>query len=128
MGGAKEKYLLKLAKHEEMMSDDKKQPCHSVATLCLWLQVRKRKADRKIPTKKAEMMKLKDLWAARPILLLREYLEDLGKDKKDIEDVLEESANETREETQNEQEFLPIETTTNEKSDDPGTKMRGEFI
>ena len=61
------------------------------------------------------MMKLKDLWAAQPFLLLCKYLEDLGKDKKYIEDLLEELANETREEAQSKYEFLPIKTTTNEK-------------
>ena len=68
------------------------------------------------------------MWAARSVLSLREYLEDLEKDKNDIEDVLEESANETREVTQNEQEFLPIEASTNGKCEKSESIEGGEFI
>ena len=78
------------------------------------------------------MMKLKDLWVARSVLLLCKYLEDLGKNKKDIEDVLEESANGMREEEQSKQLYLPIEANTNGKSEKSesikDTKMSGEFI
>jgi len=126
----KKKYLSKLAKYKETMSNDKKQPCNNVATLRLWLQVRKRKADGKIPTTKAEMMKLYDLWVDRPVLSLREYLEDLGKEKKDIDDMLDKSTNEMGEQAQSEQEFLPIEQNKNGKSGDSfdNAKLSEEFI
>ena len=78
-------------------------------------------------------MKLKELWAEQLVLLLRKSLEDLEKDKKDIEDVLEELANEMREEEQSKQLFLPIETNTNEKSEKSDklvvdAKMGGKLI
>ena len=59
---------------------------------------------------------LQHSWKDRPVMSLCDYLTNLGKDKTEIESVLEEAVNEVGEEDQNTLN-LPIETVTEDDVD-----------
>ena len=94
---AKKKYFARLEKYRAVEASGQEVSQMSVPNIKLWLQVRKKKDDPKLPTTKKSLLDLHDEWLDRLVLPLRKFLIDLGKEEKDIDEMLIETNNETEE-------------------------------
>ena len=91
---AKKRYYDRMEKYNELFPSGQETSKKSVSHLKIWLQVRKMKEDPKLPTTRAALLRLQDEWSERPVIPLRQYLKDLGKEEKDIDEMLLQTSNE----------------------------------